>query len=91
MYFFKILPHVSSGVYIHFHDVSYPFEYSKEWIYEGVAWNEAYILRAFLQYNYAFEIIFFNTFLEHFYEYRFINEMPLCMKNKGGSIWIKKI
>ena len=89
--FFKILPYINSGVYIHFHDVFYPFEYPKKWIYEGIAWNEDYILRAFLQYNNAFKIIFFNTFLEHFYEDRFINEIPLCMKNKGGSIWIKKI
>ena len=88
--FFQILPYIKSGVYIHFHDVFYPFEYPKEWIYEGRAWNEAYMLRAFLQYNKDFEIVVFNTFLEFFYKEKFINEMPLCMKNTGGSIWIKK-
>jgi len=77
--------------HIHFHDIFYPFEYPKEWIYEERAWNENYILRAFLQYNRAFKIIFCNTFLEHFYEQEFMSEMPLCMKNKGGSIWLKKI
>lgn len=87
---FQILPRLRRGVYIHFHDIHYPFEYPKEWIYEGRAWNEAYILRAFLQYNKSFKIVFFNTFLEHFHEDRFKKEMPLCMKNKGGSIWIKK-
>jgi hypothetical protein len=89
--FFKILPLIKKGVYIHFHDIFYPFEYPKEWIYEGRAWNEAYQLKAFLQYNNAFKIQFFNTFLEHFYENKFISDMPLCMKNSGGSIWIKKI
>jgi predicted O-methyltransferase YrrM len=89
--FSKLLPHIKSGVYIHFHDVFYPFEYPKEWIYEGRAWNEAYVLRAFLQYNNRFKIVFFNTFLENFYKDKFINEMPLCMKNPGGSIWIEKI
>lgn len=89
--FFEILPSLSSGVYIHFHDIFYPFEYPKEWIYAGRAWNENYILRAFLQYNSAFKIIFYNTFLEHYYEQKFISEMPLCLKNKGGSIWLKKI
>jgi len=63
--FFKILPNVDSGVYIHFHDIFYPFEYPKEWIYKGAAWNEAYLLRAFLQYNAAFKIQFFNTYLFH--------------------------
>lgn len=89
--FFKILSALKSGVHIHFHDIFYPFEYPKEWIYEGRAWNEIYLLRAFLQYNNAFKIQFFNTFLEHFYKDEFINEMPLSMKNSGGSIWIKKI
>ena len=61
--FFNILPSINSGVYIHFHDIYYPFEYPKEWIYQGRAWNELYILRAFLQYNPAFEIVFFNSML----------------------------
>ncbi|MBD2206525.1 class I SAM-dependent methyltransferase [Calothrix sp. FACHB-1219] len=87
---FKILPYINSGVYIHFHDIFYPFEYPKTWIYENRAWNEDYILRAFLSYNNAFKIIFFNTFLENFYQDRFQNNMPLCMKNLGGSIWLQK-
>ncbi|MCF2146677.1 class I SAM-dependent methyltransferase [Desmonostoc muscorum LEGE 12446] len=88
---FKILPYISSGVYIHFHDIFYPFEYPKAWIYEGRAWNESYLLRAFLSYNNRFKIVFFNTFLEHFYKDMFLSDMPLCMKNPGGSIWLQKI
>jgi hypothetical protein len=88
---FEILPYISSGVYIHFHDIFYPFEYPKAWIYEGRSWNEDYILRAFLSYNDSFKIVFFNTFLGNFYADMFISEMPLCMKNLGGSIWIQKI
>lgn len=88
--FFEILLALSSGVYIHFHDVFYPFEYPREWIYEGRAWNEIYMLRAFLQYNREFCVVFMNTFMEHFYESFFINKMPLCMKNAGGSLWIRK-
>jgi hypothetical protein len=87
---FEILPNLSSGVYIHFHDIFYPFEYPKDWIYEGRSWNEDYILRSFLMYNNQFEIVLFNTFLEYFHEDMFIAEMPLCMENKGGSLWIKK-
>lgn len=88
--FFEILPSLPAGVYIHFHDVFYPFEYPKEWVYENRAWNELYMLRAFLEYNKAFRIIAFNTFLEHFYSEYFAERMPLCMKNPGGSIWIQK-
>jgi hypothetical protein len=68
----------------------YPFEYPREWIYGGKAWNEAYMLRTFLQFNSAFRIVFFNTYLEYFFEDRFRREMPLCLKNRGGSIWLRK-
>jgi predicted O-methyltransferase YrrM len=89
--FSQILPSLNSGVYIHFHDIFYPFEYPKEWIYEGRAWNEIYMLRNFLQYNTTFKIVIFNTFLEYFYSDKFYQDMPLCMKNPGGSIWLQKL
>jgi predicted O-methyltransferase YrrM len=88
--FFDILPRLQQGVLIHFHDIFYPFEYPKEWIYEGRAWSEAYLLRAFLQYNQSFRIVIMNTFLERYYESLFREEMPLCLKNPGGSIWVRK-
>jgi predicted O-methyltransferase YrrM len=88
--FFEILPRLNEGVYIHFHDIFYPFEYPREWIYEGRAWNEAYLLRAFLQYNGSFRIVLMNTFLHRFYKEFLRQTMPLCLKNPGGSIWLRK-
>jgi hypothetical protein len=88
--FFEILPRISSGVHIHFHDIFYPFEYPKQWIYEGRAWNESYLLRSFLQYNNAFRIVLMNSFMIIFHELFFTKYMPLCMKNTGASIWIRK-
>ena len=89
--FFKILPYLKNGVIIHFHDIFYPFEYPKSWIYIGRAWNEIYLLRSFLQYNNSFKIQFFNSFITYFYTEEFIKDLPLCMNNTGGSLWIKKI
>lgn len=88
---FEILPSLKSGVYVHFHDIFYPFEYPKEWVYEGRSWNEAYALRAFLQFNSTFRIVFFNTYLEHFHRPFFEKHMPLCLKNTGGSLWIQRL
>jgi hypothetical protein len=88
--FFDILPRLSSGVHVHFHDIFFPFEYPKDWVYEGRAWNEAYLLRAFLQYNSAFRVVLMNTFMEYFNESFFQQKMPLCLRNTGGSIWIRK-
>jgi predicted O-methyltransferase YrrM len=88
--FFEILPRLKNGVYVHFHDVMYPFEYPKEFVYKGWAWNEAYMLRAFLQYNSAFQIQFFYHFFERFHRDELLEHMPLCLKSGGASIWIKK-
>jgi hypothetical protein len=88
--FFDILPNLSSGVHVHFHDIFFPFEYPKDWVYEGRALNESYLLRAFLQYNNAFRIILMNTFMMRFHVPFFKEKMPLCLKDPGGSIWIRR-
>lgn len=88
--FFEILPVLASGVWVHFHDIMYPFEYPKEWVYEGRAWNEAYVLRAFLQHNDDYKIRLFNTWLHRFHRDVLEKKMPVCLKNTGGSIWLEK-
>jgi predicted O-methyltransferase YrrM len=88
--FFRILPIIKSGVYIHFHDIYYPFEYPKNWVMQGRAWNEAYILRAFLQYNCMFQIFFFNSFFGLFHREIMQERMPLCAPSPGSSLWLRK-
>src|SRR6185295_14291779 len=56
---FRILPRLRPGVIIHFHDIFWPFEYPEDWLREGRAWNELYLMRAFLQHNEAYEILLF--------------------------------
>ena len=87
---FDILPRLSAGVHVHFHDIFYPFEYPKDWIYEGRAWNEAYVVRAFLQYNPQFRVVLMNTFMAHFHEPFFRQYLPLCLRNTGASLWVQK-
>lgn len=90
-YIFSIvLPDLAPGVYIHFHDVFYPFEYPKAWLLENRAWNEVYMLRTFLQYNDTFEIVAFNSYLASRHPSLLEAHLPLCMKNTGGSIWLRK-
>jgi predicted O-methyltransferase YrrM len=92
--FFEVLPRLKPGVLIHVHDIFTPFEYPKEWVLKPNTWfgfNELYLLRAFLMYNQDFVIVMFNTFLEAHHAEWFKKEMPLCLKNPGGSIWIQKV
>jgi hypothetical protein len=87
---FEILPSLSPGVHVHIHDIFFPFEYPRSWIEEGRAWNEAYLVRAFLQYNASFEVVLFNSFLADRHP-RFLGELfPLCMRNTGASLWIRR-
>ena len=89
--FFEILPRLKKGVYVHFHDIFFPFEYPKSWIYSGRAFNECYVLRAFLQFNSHFKIMLFNAFLEQFYKEWLASHMPLCLKGRGASVWLQKL
>lgn len=86
---FEVLPILKSGVSIHFHDVFYPFEYPKQWVFEGRNWNEDYFLRAFLMYNTDFEVTFFADYLHKKHSKAF-ETMPLFYKNSGGNLWIRK-
>lgn len=88
--FFEILPVLAKGVYVHFHDIFFPFEYPPEWLREGRAWNEAYLLRTFLQYNSGFEVVLMNTYLHRHHRLFFEQNMPLTLNNTGGSIWLRK-
>lgn len=87
---FEILPRLKKGVMIHFHDIFYPFEYPKLWVYQGRNWNENYLLRAFLLGNKNYKILLFSDYL-HKFKPEFIDKLPLLKKNTGGSIWIKKL
>jgi len=87
---FSVLPRLASGVWVHVHDVAFPFEYPREWVEEGRAWNEAYAWRAFLSYNAAFEIQVMNTCLEFLAPDWFQEHMPLCLRNVGGSLWLRR-
>ena len=87
---FEILPRLKPGVVVHIHDIMWPFEYPKEWLMEGRAWNEAYIVRAFLQYNEAFDIVLFNSYVGHCFRGLLEELMPRFLENTGGSLWLQK-
>lgn len=87
---FRVLPRLRSGVYIHFHDIFYPFEYPESWICEGRTYNESYLLRAFLQYNTQFDIALFNGYVQQFHRDRLERTMPLCIHGTGSSLWLRK-
>ena len=89
--FFEILPRLNPGVFVHFHDIFPGFEYPEQWLREGRAWNEQYLLRAFLQYNDHFHIRLFPGLLANYDRAWFEKNMPLVLSNPGGALWIEKL
>lgn len=85
-----VLPALKKGVIVHFHDIFWPFEYPEEWIRGGIAWNESYVLKAFLQFNTTFRILLFNSFLGTDQRGLMGQILPLFLKNTGASLWLEK-
>lgn len=89
---FKILPLLKPGVIVHIHDIYWPFDYPEEWIREGRAWTEAYLVRAFLQYNPRFKILYFNSYLHPRIRASIFGPNSLDLgPNDGGSLWLEVI
>lgn len=87
---FDWLPRLRPGVRVHLHDIHFPFEYRWDWIQQGRAWNEAYLIRAFLQFNHDFSVRLFTDQLT--------KQRPELMERLGGefeasgsSLWIERI
>jgi hypothetical protein len=62
----ELLPNLKSGVFVHFHDICFPYDY-----HGGILDNpqffphESVLLHAFLAYNQLFEIVFSLSMLHH--------------------------
>jgi hypothetical protein len=89
--FFEIIPRLAPGTMIHVHDVFPGFEYPIDWLREGRAWSEQYVLRAFLQFNASFRIRLFGNYMVQRHTDWFRTHMPLCLKNPGGALWMERV
>lgn len=88
---FGILPQLAKGVYVHFHDIFYPFEYPESWaIADNRSWNEIYVLRAFLTDNASWEIVFFNDYVGREHP-QAASALPDFERNPGGGLWLRKL
>jgi len=89
--YFDVLPALAPGVLIHIHDVAGNLEYPREWLDEGRAWNEQYLLRAFLMHNAAYRVELFTGWLFNTRHAWFRERMPLCARGGGGQLWLRKL
>jgi hypothetical protein len=88
--YFEVLPRLKPGVFIHIHDIFWPFEYPHQWIMEGRAWNEDYLLRALLTGSDMFEITFWNSWMGFAARQQLEGKCPMYLQDTGGSIYLRK-
>jgi predicted O-methyltransferase YrrM len=86
----EILPVLQKGVIVHIHDIYWPFEYPEEWVLSGRAWNEAYLVKAFLQFNSSFQVLLFNSYLAIHHADLMKECLPLFLPDGGSSLWLRK-
>jgi SAM-dependent methyltransferase len=86
----SVLPVLAEGVYVHLHDMFWPFEYLRHWIEEGRAWNELYLVHAFLLFNDTYQVVLFNTWLADQHRELIQKELPAMLENPGGALWLRR-
>lgn len=88
---FHILPSLRSGVFVHFHDCRWPFEYPDPFIFErNYSWNEAYAVRAFLMWNTVFRVYFYGGLFATLNQRLVRETYSVFLKNFGSSLWVLK-
>lgn len=90
-----ILPKLNSGVIIHFHDISLPNEYDRQYFINEsfrMFWTEAYLLQAFMAHNPDFEILLAMTMLGLEKPEQFKKAFPYRPEGSpgSGSFWIRR-
>ena len=92
-----VLPRLSKGTIIHFHDINLPYEYPKVYATNPKFrefWTEAYLLQAFLSCNDKFEIMLTMSYLMLEHKKIFKKLFPYYNDKEhnaiSGSFWIRK-
>ncbi len=93
--FLEVLPSLKKGVFIHIHDIPFPYTFlPEEWIFERLMFfQEPVLLYALLMGNNAFEIIYCSSYL-HFKSPEVLkNTFPIYdnINHFPASIWLRKI
>lgn len=87
---FTVLPMLPPGIHIHVHDIFFPFEYPRIWLDDGVAFSEAYAVRALLTNVESPFIELWNHLLIRDDRAWFEQNMPLTLSApfRTGGLWL---
>ena len=89
--FFHIFPRLKSGVIVHLHDIFYPWQYPKRWHFQGMAWNELFLLRGFLSCNKEWKVLYAADYMEEVHRDKYCEEWRQQNSFGGGSFYMQKL
>ena len=100
--FLEVLPRVRPGVFVHIHDVPFPFNVpypADTWLFGErwpVYWNEAMVVQTFLAFNTSFEVLLSTPMIRHADEQflldRFADYVPVREDpNPPSSLWLCRV
>jgi hypothetical protein len=91
--FGEVLPRLADGVIVHIHDIFLPWDYPQEWVLTGRAWNEQYLVSAFLAFNSAYRVLLGIGWLSQFRPEVLRTALPGYpekYQDGAGSLWIQR-
>jgi predicted O-methyltransferase YrrM len=100
--FLEVLPRIKPGVFVHIHDVPFPFNTpypADTWVFGErwpVYWNEAMVVQAFLAFNTSFEVLLSVPMIRHEDEEFLVERFPDYVRladdpNPPSSLWIQRL
>lgn len=89
----ELIPRLKKGAIVHWHDITIPKNYWKDWIQTGnMFWNESYVVHAFMLFNNAFKILWAARYLQLNYLEDLRRRFPyLTDAHRMMSFWIERV
>ena len=93
--YLELLPRLANGVIVHIHDISFPFlTFPPEHplFVHSILWNESAMVRAFLSFNSAFEILMCQSYLHHRMPHVLQRAAPVYdpQRHFPASLWLRR-
>jgi predicted O-methyltransferase YrrM len=91
--FLEVLPRLSPGVWVHVHDIFFPFEYPLQCVEEDSRLAEQQLVQAFLCYNETFEIMWPARYIWEYHRSDVLQVIPAnaAMFPPPSSLWLRRV
>jgi len=93
MQILEIIPQLPPKALVHWHDITIPHNYWKEWASnKRLFWNESYMVHAFMLFNDSFQTLWSAQYLQTHHAHRLLKAFPFFIpaRHRLSSFWIQR-